>query len=129
MAGANTRAALGTVTRGEKDGHGNPVMTVSWSFYDGIWWPGSSTEAIEGQDQVTWNNTVCLPTGTTVQAVDVLIPVVTVDEDGQPVYAMDGITPLGDQFVVDGQPAVWPSNAAGWRHPYSVVVTLTRKTG
>lgn len=127
MTSPNTTAAVGTVTMGGDDGFGNKVPTPTWTLSPAIWWPGGSREVVGGQDQVTWHNTVCLPTGTVVQSTDVIIPVVTTNAAGQVRYAEDGTTPLGDQFEVDGQPTEWPANSAGWRHPFSTVVNLTRK--
>lgn len=125
----NTKAALGRVTQTGTDDYGDPVYSTVWALFDGIWWPGGSREVVGGQDQVTWHNTVCLPTGTVVKSTDTVIPVVTLDEFGNVLYLGDGTTPQGDQFVVDGQPTPWPANSAGWQHPFSVVVNLTRQTG
>lgn len=129
MTSPNTTVAIGTVTLDGADEYGNPARTVTWRQVDGIWWPGGSREAVNGQDQVTWHDTICLPTGTPVQSTDVIIPVVTLDASGAVVYTADGTTPAGDLYQVDGQPTPWPANSAGWQHDYSVVVNLTRVTG
>ena len=129
MTNPNTKAALGTVTQGPLDAYNDPTTTVVWTLHDAIWWPGGSSESVNGQDQVTWQNTICFHTGTVVSATDVVIPVVTVGSSGNVLYAGDGTTPQGDQYAVNGQPSVWPANSAAWRHPYSVVVALTRTVG
>lgn len=127
MTRPNTTAAVGTVAMSGDDGYGNKVATPTWTFLPAIWWPGGSREVVGGQDQVTWHNTVCLPTGTVVQSTDVIIPVVATNAAGEVQYAEDGTTPLGDQFEVDGEPTSWPANSAGWQHPFSTVVNLTQK--
>ena len=130
----NTRAALGTVTPGGTDDYGNPVpASITWTVLDAIWWPEGSSERVNGQDQVTWQNTICFPTGTAVKATDKVVPVPILDAGGNLTYNDDG-TPVGADgvqtpFSVDGQPAAYPTNTAGWQHPYSVVVVLTRTTG
>ena len=134
MTSPNTRAALGTVTPGGTDDYGNPVpASITWTVLDAIWWPGGSSERVNGQDQVTWANTVCFPAGTVVKATDKVIPVPVLDADGDLVLGDDGVTPLsadgGKPFQVDGQPSAYPANTAGWQHPYSVVCALTRTTG
>lgn len=128
MTAPNTNAAVGRVTESPPDNFGNTTKTVAWTIYPAIWWPAGSREIVGSQDQVTWHNTVCLPTGTPVLAADVVIPAVTII-GGAVQYDADETTPKGDQFQVDGQPTAWPANSAGWQHPFSVVVNLTRATG
>lgn len=128
MTSPNTKAAVGVTTQTGTNSYGDPVYSSIWALYDGIWWPEGSREVVGGQDQVTWHNTICLPTGTTVESDAKVIPAVKVDDSGSVLYEENGTTPQGDQYDVDGEPVDWPSNGSGWRHPYSTVVNLKRTT-
>lgn len=127
---ANTTAAVGVRAWAGIGDDGEPTYTTTWTVYDeAIWWPSGSREGLAGQDQVTWEDTLCLPTGTVVDAAAVVIPVVTLDESGAVVHLQDGVTPAGDQYEVNGQPAAWPAGGSGWQPPFSVVVHLQRQAG
>lgn len=81
--------------------------------------PAGSTETIGGQDTVTQQDTLYLPTGTDVQATDVVL----IDGSlatGQP----DG----GELYQVDGRPSVWVSPFPGNWAP-GIAATLQRITG
>lgn len=93
------------------DSYGNDVYTPTNSTVDGIFAPGGSVEQLQGQDVVTDQPTVFLPTGTAVAAVD-------------------AVTVGGQRFEVDGTPNVWPPNPfTGWLPEFSVQVKLKRVTG
>lgn len=125
----NTTAALLTRTRTGTDEFGAAVYTETATVLDGIFWPAGSSEARNGQDQVSWSDTLCLPADTDVAAVDAVIPQVVLDADGNPVLDGNGKV-QGDPFEVNGKPTVWPANPFSGNTPdYPVVVELRRVTG
>lgn len=129
MNGANTLAALIRRTKTGADAYGKAIFTEVFTVLPGIYWPASSTEAAVGQDQIVWHETVCLPTGTDVSAIDAVIPQVTLDSDGQPLLDGNG-HPQGRRVEVDGQPTDWPANPFdGDQGPFSVVLQLTGAAG
>lgn len=94
-----------------RDPLGNDVYTTTVTTVDGIFAPGSSAELVQGQDVVTTQPTVFLPTGSDLSAVD-------------------AVKVNGLQFEVDGDPNVWPPNPyTGWQPEFSVEVKLRRVTG
>lgn len=120
MTSPNTTAALVSRAVTGKDAYGNDVYGETVTLLPAIWWPAGSSEAVQGQDQVTWSDTICFPTGTPVAATDVVIP---------QAQTVNG-TVEGDRYAVNGQPAAYPpSPFGGWQPPYSVVVQLKRVTG
>lgn len=129
MNGSNTTAALITRTPSGTDDYGQVTYTETYTVLPGIFWPAGSSESTQGQDQVRWQNTLCVPTGTDVSAVDAVIPQVILDGQGEPVLDDDD-HPQGDRFEVAGEPAAWPANPfSGWQPPFSVVLQLNRETG
>lgn len=102
---------LKTRVKSGEDNFGNDVFTETDLPTQGVFAPGSSAELVQGQDVVTTQPTVYLPTGTDVSAIDAL-------------------TVNGLQFEVDGAPMVWPPHPmTGWQPDYSVEVRLRRVTG
>lgn len=125
----NTLAALVHRDESAKDEYGNQTFTETFTVLEGIYWPADSSEATAGQDQVRWHETVCLPTGTDVSAIDAVIPRVLVDANGDPVLDGDG-HPQGTKFEVDGQPAAWPATPmSGWSSEFAVVIQLGKELG
>lgn len=129
MSSANTTAALITRTKSGTDPYGNDVVTETFTVLQGVFWPAGSSESRQGGDQVRWHDTLCLPDGTDVSAIDAAIPQVVVDASGNPVLDGNG-NPQGDRFEVTGQPTVWPAHPrTRWRPAFPVVLELDRVTG
>lgn len=102
---------LKTRVKSGTDTLGNDVFTETDVPTQGVFAPGGSAELVQGQDVVTTQPTVYLPTGTAVAATDAL-------------------TVNGVPFEVDGDPLVWPPHPmTGWQPDYSVEVKLRRVTG
>jgi hypothetical protein len=94
-----------------QDALGNDVFTTVDVSLAGVFAPGGSLEQLQGQDVVTDQPSVFLPTGTAVDAVDAV--------------AVNGLL-----YEVDGEPNVWPPHPfTGWQPEYSVEVKLRKVTG
>lgn len=130
MSSGNTVAAVVRRTQTGTDAYNIPVYGETFTVINpALYWPGGSSESLNQQDQVQWHDTLCLPAGTDVAAIDAVIPQVTVAADGAPVLDSDG-NPQGDRYEITGQPAVWPANPfSGERADFPIVLQLTRVTG
>lgn len=74
-----------TRTRTGRDGDGNATYTTVAATLRGAFAPAGSIETVQGQDQVVTQDTVYLPPGTQVHAVDqVIVNSVTYEVDGSP---------------------------------------------
>lgn len=94
-----------------QDPLGNDVFTTVDVAVAGVFAPRGSIEQLQGQDIITTQPVVYLPTGTDVDAVD-------------------AVTVNGSLYEVDGEPNVWPPHPlTGWQPEYSVEVRLRRVTG
>jgi hypothetical protein len=97
-----------TRTKGAPDALGNDTWTTTSTTVRGAFNPGSSSEAVQGQDLLTVQPSVYLPAGTVVGAVD------AVQVDGQ-------------TYEVDGSPNDWVNPFTGWNP--GIEVRLKRVTG
>lgn len=123
----NTTAALIQRTASSRDEYGVVVYTESATLSPAIFWPAGSFENHQAQDQITWHDTLCLPDGTDVTAIDAVIPEVLLDSDGQPILD-ENDEMQGDRFEIEGQPTVWPASPmSGWRADFPVVLELQRQ--
>jgi hypothetical protein len=79
-----------------EDGDGNDVFTDTPTFLAGcVFNPGTSLEAVQGQDVLTVKPTVYLPAGSVLKPTDRLIV-------------------RGDTYEVDGKANAWVSPFTGW---------------
>lgn len=98
-----------TRTVSGQDSYGNDVYTETTTDVTGAFDPGTSAEAVQGQDLLTVQPTVYLPA-------DVDVP-----------SAVDAVEIAGQRYEVDGSPNVYQSPFTGWRP--GTVVRLRRVTG
>jgi long-subunit fatty acid transport protein len=97
-----------TRTKGAPDAYGNDTWTTTSSTVRGAFNPGTSSELVQGQDLLTVQPSVYLPTGTAVTAVD-------------------AVQVGGQVYEVDGSPNDWANPFTG--HAFGVEVRLKRVTG
>lgn len=100
-----------TVVRRIKSGTdslGNDVWTEERTDVLGLFNPGTSAELVQGQDVITTQPSVYLPTGTDVTAID-------------------RVEIAGLSYEVDGLPVSWVSPFSSWAP--GVEVKLRRVTG
>lgn len=100
-----------TVVRRVKSGTdalGNDVWTEESTDVLGLFNPGSSSELVQGQDVLTVQPSVYLPTGTDVSAID-------------------RVEVAGLSYEVDAEPVSWASPFSSWQP--GVEVKLRRVTG
>jgi hypothetical protein len=123
----NTRAVLLTRTAAGRDAYGEVTYTETFTMVPAIYWPAGTFENHQAQDQITWRDTLCLPDGTDVTAIDAVIPQPLLDGTGDPVLDGDG-HPQGDRFEIEGNPTPWPANPMStWRPDFPVVLELQRQ--
>jgi hypothetical protein len=91
-----------------QDAYGNDVYIETSTTVDGAYSPGGSTELVQGQDLLTVQPTVYLPSNVAPQSVDAVL--------------IDGL-----RFDVDGDTDVWRSPFTGWSP--GNVIRLKRVTG
>ena len=96
---------------GTADSYGNATMVDQTPVtVDGVGWdPGTSTEAVQGQEQVVQTPRFLLPPGTAVDPLDALV------------------RPNGNRYEVTGEPGDYVSPFTGWTP--GVVVNVRRVTG
>lgn len=95
-------------TKAAPDALGNDTWTTVESTVTGVFDPGGSNEQVQGQDLLTQQPTVYLPSGTVIGAVD-------------------AVRVNGDVYEVDGSPNAPQSPFTAWQP--GIVVRLKRVTG
>ena len=93
-----------------QDSYGNDVVTDSTVAVSNVGWdPGTSTEALNGQDQVVQMPRFFLPAGIAVDPLDAIVRA------------------NGNRYEVTGEPGDYVSPFTGWAP--GVVVNVRRVTG
>jgi hypothetical protein len=122
----STPIAVARRTVTGRDALNNDVYGEVATVVLGAFAPGPSSEVVQGQDTVVTQPTVYLPTGTAVDAVDVIVVDPVLDTSGAATYDARGRV-VGDRYSVDGTPLTWSSPFSSWAP--GVEVRLRKVTG